>query len=189
MNAKKMIIWALSLGVIISASSAYSAENIIKNSSFEEVNEGKVPDWGLRQADGEDNPVKLDNMVAHTGKNSMSISHKNQVYSSMMQNIDVKPKTNYVASVWVKLDNVIVTEKGLGVKLYIGQCQDPWKTVKASPPYRDSCDWTKISLTFNSGEENKIQFIGYLHDASGKVWFDDFELMEVTMEVTETEAK
>jgi hypothetical protein len=108
----------------------------------------------------------------------MRITHKNPVYSKFSENIDVKPNTDYEASMWIKLDNVIVAEKGLGVKLYLGQGSDPWKTIKASPMCNGTCDWTKVSFTFNSGVNSKVQFIAYLHNSSGKAWFDDFELVE-----------
>lgn len=163
--------------LLCAAVSAFSQGNMLKNPGFETAAGTKPADWLFTEAPGEENAVSLDNAQFRTGKFGAKISHQNTAsYSQIRQNIELKPDTDYVASVWVRGENVTLAEKGLGVKLFLGKKDGG--TLKASDMYKGTFAWKKISLPFNSGSQTMMTVILYLHQGSGTVWFDDVEVRE-----------
>ncbi len=146
----------------------------VVNPGFEEQTTG----WSRREDERDPPSVAVDRDVKHAGAASIRISHRHsRSYSSVSQVVPCRPDTDYVASAFVRAEDV--RRQGIGVNLFIGDRHG----FGVGPPIRVSLrsgtyDWTRVAVRFNSGTRDAISVHAYLHEASGTVWFDDVEVRE-----------
>jgi len=101
---------------------------------------------------------------------------------SFTQTVQVKPKTKYLLSGWVKYEKVTVEEKGpygkIGVNLCIAGTWD-----HSSPLLEGSSDWKYLTLVFDSGDRSVLGVsarLGYYSNTTtGTAWFTDMCLVEL----------
>src|SRR6185369_996205 len=90
---------------------------------------------------------------------------------------EVQPRTDYTLTAWVKTENVSKVGGARGALLNIHELQDP--VHGATKPLVGNNDWTKVQLTFNSGELKELTvncLFGGWGRATGTAYFDDVEL-------------
>ncbi len=93
---------------------------------------------------------------------------------------DLKPKTKYKVTFFMKMENIIPTAKPAGARLNICSDRNHWAPAKF---LTGTQPWTRYEAVFTSGAGTngkvKSYILLYLMNASGKVWFDDIRLEEV----------
>jgi len=150
------------------------SENLLLNGSFEEWEDGFPKHWrgrkdGIHEADPID---KVDGEFSVKITNT-ELSH----YTSIYQDIKVKKNTDYVLVGWVKSENVVVGQGGMGGKVLILK---PGGSTHANypPKFAGNNPWHHVWFPFNSGEYENLQVMLYLHQSSGSIWFDNFYVYE-----------
>lgn len=160
----------------VSAQASKEAQsNLLQNSSAEEVRENRPVGWRPVTHNGDGALTVAD--AARTGSRSLRIASERGGDISWAARAAVKPRTDYTLSAWVKTDNVQRLGNARGALLNIHELQDPVRG--ATKPLVGNNDWTKLELTFNSGELSELTvncLFGGWGRATGTAWFDDIEL-------------
>lgn len=154
-----------------------AARNLLKNPSFEEGAENKPTGWRPTMHNG--NGELTVAAIAHTGAHSAKISSERGGDISWATQVEVKPRTDYTLSAWVKTEKVERVGGARGALLNIHELQDPVQG--ATKPLVGDNDWTKVELTFNTGELKEITvncLFGGWGRATGTAYFDDVELKQ-----------
>lgn len=121
-----------------------------------------------------------DNNVKYSNLQSYKIENKDYNNSAYYQTIKVKKNTPYKISCMIKTNNVNVTNenKNDGAKISILNSEEESTAITGTN------DWQKISLMFNSKNEENLQIAFMLggnseeKSAKGTVWFADFKIEE-----------
>jgi BppA domain 1 len=167
--------------VALSASFCFAAEepvNLLKNPSLEELNaKGKLANWGMRKLA----VTTTTKDEFRTGKQGVTMVHPESEYSSISQSVPVKPNTVYTATAWIKGKDIVPkAKKGCAMaRLYIGKPK-PGGTLKSTPSMKGTFDWKQVTVTFETGDYDRISFLVYLHKSTGTLWVDDVSLVEGT---------
>ena len=149
--------------------------NLIRNSSFEEVSAGKPVDWRTVTHSGRGQFSVGD--VGHSGSRSVKISSTNGGDISWAAQVPVKPRTDYKLTGWIKTENLQKVGRANGAMLNVHELQDPVRG--ATKALTGDNDWTKVELTFNSGQMREVTInclFGGWGRATGTAWYDDIEL-------------
>ncbi|HIW73290.1 MAG TPA: carbohydrate binding domain-containing protein [Firmicutes bacterium] len=191
---KKLLACASALLVTASLSSAVlgvsADEPLLRNGGLEELNDdGTTTGWdvwpgnpneGIKQA-------SVSTEIKHSGENSLCIEltpKNNQAvyqYTLAADNRFDFSKA-YTFSAWVKLDNVTATDAdgiriGVNRKGADGNGYDLRESIELG-----TYDWTKISITVPKALFPLVQYdvIIDIGRGEGKIYMDDFELVEAT---------
>ena len=168
--------WMFGLLFLASAVVEASPVNLLKNPDLADLdNRGKLVGWSMRKeaatttAEGE----------FRTGGQGVKFVHPVSEYSSISQNVSVKPNTVYTATAWMKGESIVPeADKGCAMaRLFIGK-PGTGSTLKSSTTMKGTFDWQKVTVTFDSGEFDRITFTVYLHKATGTLWADEMMLVE-----------
>jgi Phospholipase B/Carbohydrate binding domain len=150
----------------------------LDNNSFEALDGKGLPlHWQLKTHAGE---MKGDMQNAHSGSNSLMISHKNWTQSQLLSNpVTLKVGHLYRLSGWIKTDSA----KTQPLKRYptsVAACltMESLPFTNHSPAVGGTTGWTKIETLFIATRSNdRVRLhLGYNGDAVGKAWFDDLKL-------------
>lgn len=157
------------------AAATDSPANLIRNSSFEEVIDGKPVGWRTTTHSGRGEFSIAD--IAHTGSHSVKISSTNGGDISWAVTVPVKPRTDYKLTGWIKTEKVEKIGRANGAMLNVHELQDPVRG--GTKALSGDNDWTKVELSFNSGEMREVTInclFGGWGRVTGTAWFDDIEL-------------
>lgn len=186
---KKIFVFTL----LALVSTAFGAENLIKNGDFSQVTaDGKPANWVLwpkKLAPGV--KIAVDKNVGHNDDQSVSITNPSTRYYTRIDqmNIPVKPNTQYMFRAYIKGYNLEHSKKCGGVRAFIGHNGTVDRSItvvgpgimreklKAVDPW--SFDWMEVKRVFNSRKNTSIGLTIFLHFTKGTVWIDDVELVEV----------
>jgi hypothetical protein len=92
-----------------------------------------------------------------------------------MQEVAVSPYRAYRATLWVKAEDLQPTS-AFAVQVYT----EKRALSSARPRIQPTSDWTKVTLHFNSGDNEKLRiYAGLWGGRAGKLWLDDFSVEEV----------
>lgn len=155
---------------------AVASTNLIPNPSFEIQSDNRPINWRASTHSGRGTLALAD--IAHSGKHSVTISATNGADVSWAVHVAVKPRTDYRLSGWIKTENVQRLGRAIGALLNVHELQDPVRG--ATKGISGNTDWTKVELTFNSGQMTEITInclFGGWGRATGTAWFDDIELL------------
>lgn len=155
-------------------SSAATAENVIPNSSFETVNEGRPANWRTVNHSGRGQFEVAEQ--GRTGK-GVKISSDQGADSSWAVRVPVKPRTEYRLTGWIKTEGVRKIGGAHGAMFNIHELQDPVRG--ATKALIGDNDWTQVQLNFNTGEMRELTvncLFGAWGRASGTAYFDDVQL-------------
>jgi putative heme-binding domain-containing protein len=155
--------------------SAEPQKNLLPNPSFEQIADNRPTGWRPVTHSGRGELTVAD--IGKTGGHSVKISSEGGGDVSWAAHVDVKPRTDYTLSAWVKTENVQKVGGGRGALLNIHELQDPIRG--ATKPLAGNNDWTKVELTFNSGDLKELTvncLFGGWGRATGAAYFDDVEL-------------
>ncbi|HUS36696.1 MAG TPA: c-type cytochrome, partial [Verrucomicrobiae bacterium] len=155
--------------------SAQAQNNLLPNSSFEEANDNRPNGWRSVTHNGRGEFGVA--TIGHSGSKSVKITSAEGGDLSWAARATVKPRTDYTLSAWVKTENVRRVGNARGALLNIHELQDPARG--ATKPVVGDNDWTKVELTFNSGDLTELTvncLFGGWGRAAGTAYFDDVEL-------------
>ncbi|MBN2444158.1 MAG: glycosyltransferase family 39 protein [Spirochaetales bacterium] len=178
MRRSVVFLWICVLG-LSSLLSLYAGENLIKNPSFEKDHNGWASHWFTRSyLEGEEDvSYSLETGEAHTGERFISASTDKSNDVRIYQIVEVKPKTVYRLSAWVKAENV---RGGVGVNISVPD------SFAASPGVKDTQrNWQEVVLYGMTGKYQTrlpvtLRIGGWAGFSSGKAEFDDVSMTEVT---------
>ena len=169
---KKRILHLFSIVfLVVSSLSAQQPENLLENSSFEEIGPTgwKQIKWGKNDA------AFITGAQGRAGGSSIGIAAETGGNAAWTTRVKVTPKTDYRLSGWIKTEDVHKsTGRGAQITLDI----NPEK----SQAFLGTTDWTFVDYTFNSGKKKEIRIYALLGGngtSSGKVWFDDLQLVSL----------
>ncbi len=175
-------VWALffsTAGLALAQDNA----NLLRNAGFEALNDqGWATDWQIwPHTLPEAGAVSIDAGVAHAGGHSLRITHRRATsYSRAQQTIPVEPNTEYLVTGWVKAENVELGEGSQGARLYIEKAGGDTASKRQSGTF----GWKQIRVgPLNTKSATKMTIMGYLHRATGTVWYDDLTVVKVTPEL------
>ncbi len=154
---------------------AGSPVNLVSNSSFEDQTDGKPTGWRPATHSGRGEFAAAN--ISHTGGRSVKISSEPGGDVSWAARAEVKPRTDYKLTGWIKTEKVQRLGNARGAILNVHELQDPVRG--ATKPLVGDNDWTQVELAFNSGAMNEVTInclLGGWGRATGTAWFDDIEL-------------
>jgi len=171
--------WGWAIPVLVAAAMAQTLvaqektggrENLLKNPSFEDGMEG----WDFSAWDKK-GVSRIDEGEARGGTKSAVIENATADDSFLKQTVTVKPNTLYRFSGVIKTENV--ETKNFGATLSLEGTFETTKSIERSK------SWTRVEFEFDSGPLATIKVgcrLGHNSSkASGKVWFDELELVEL----------
>lgn len=150
--------------------------NLIKNPSFEAIKNGKPIGWRTSRWGGPEPEFLVEDKFGHSGKKCVKISSTQGANASWSFPIQVKPRTDYRVSVWVKTENVKATRFGAQVNLHELQFEGKTEAIEGDK------GWTQLTSEFNSGSRTSILvncLFGGWGSATGTAWFDDVSVKEL----------
>jgi len=147
--------------------------NLLANPGFEEPL-GKAFHWsGFLNETGQMERVSD---VSCEGRHSLKIFGKDPLFqSSSRAYAPVKTNTVYTLSCRIRTENAVARVGGLRLDADGRQMgnNNYWP-----PSVSGTRDWTRVQLTFNTGETRFIRPIVGVYGKRGAAWFDDFQLRE-----------
>jgi putative membrane-bound dehydrogenase-like protein len=152
-----------------------SAANLIPNSSFEELTDGRPNGWRTTTHSGRGELTVAD--VGRTGRRSVKISSEQGGDVSWAVRVPVKPRTDYRLTGWIKTEKAQKLGRANGAMFNIHELQDPVRG--GTKALSGDNDWTQVQLNFNSGQMREVTInclFGGWGRATGTAWFDDVEL-------------
>ena len=165
------------------SSDAFESQ-ILRNASLEELNgDGTITHWDIWPGNEAEGTRKFEIVSdAHTGKNAVRIdlveSNMHAIYQYCVDTTAFDFSADYMASVWVKLENVDTS--ALTFTVQRKDSTGTWHRVSTSMDTAKTDGWTQIEMEC-PGVENAdlVQFdvkvdIG---TGSGCVYLDDFDLV------------
>jgi hypothetical protein len=164
--------------------------NILKNSGFEEANDGVPGNWERRTELAEGSRIYTDTQVAYSGRNSLCIEvssdQAGESLSFSLQVVDEIP-----SGARLSLTGVIKTEnlaEGAVVSLVARSLDSDdqlkgFASTERTQTFTGTNDWTKVETRFLIPANTARLEIWTLLSGTGKVWFDDVQLIhEVPVE-------
>ncbi len=152
-------------------SSAVEEKFVIKNPSFEELEDNLPKGWKTAQWRPKAG-FEVDS-IGHSGMRSVKISSAEGADASWTTVVAVKPYSKYQLSGWIKTQDVkAITGKGALFNLHNLQ---PLQTKAIT----GTQDWTRVELVFDTEANDAVQvncLLGGWGKASGAAWFDDVQL-------------
>ena len=116
-----------------------------------------------------------DNSTRHSGSSSARITAATPNDAWFWQEATVEANTVYLLTGWIKTENV---SDGAGANLSL---VGTWTHTQG---LLGTNDWTRVSISFNSGSSTRITIgarLGYwAGTSSGTAWFDDLRLTAIT---------
>ena len=149
--------------------------NLIQNASFEQTKNDLPVGWKKSTWGGKPD-FSLETGFGHTGKNCVKISSTAGANASWSFQINVKPRTDYRVTAWVKTTAVKTGRFGAQINLHELQFEGKTEAIKGDR------GWTRLTSEFNSGERTSILvncLFGGWGSATGEAWFDDISVVEL----------
>ena len=150
--------------------------NILKNPSFEDVNDKGLPDKWISKVHNKVD-LAIDSTVARTGKNSARATSTVGGGSEFLQIPYLEPG-EYLLTGWYKTEN-IEGERGVQFKAAGNGMED--QVTRFVTGTTD--DWQQLQLNFKVDRGHGVLLFclfGAWADATGTVWFDDISLYQIS---------
>jgi hypothetical protein len=187
---KKMLLAGLAAMFLSAGMAGAEEENLVKNSSFEEIGGNGMPiGWKLTKdpALGEKVVHSL-STEAHSGKYSAYIRRlagKEARHSGWLQFLSLPSRTTYKVSAWIKTKDV---KNGDGRVFYLCMAAEKRDHVKYYRSVTGNSEWTYYEFTFTTPEEpmkkGKSYIYPVLFNGEGEVWIDDVKITPISEDVT-----
>ncbi len=154
------------------------AANLLPNASFEQGADGKPAEWTPHTWGGTGTFSYAE--TGRTGERSLMIESDAGGDIAWHVRVPVAPHATYRLSGWIKTENVQTKGQAKGALLNLHNIQPV-----ATPAVKGTSDWTKVQVVFETGGEDYVHvncLFGGWGLATGKAWFDDLSLEQVSME-------
>jgi dolichyl-phosphate-mannose-protein mannosyltransferase len=163
---------------IVSAQVTKAAENLLGNSSFEEISSDIPTLWSTMAYEEGKTKFTVDQAGAHSGSSYVTIENTQANDARWVQKIKVKSNTQYKLSGWVKTDNIGTEAKG--ANLTVEGIADSSPDVKGT-----SAEWQPLEMYFKTDKKQvelavTARLGGYGSANTGKASFDDLIVEEIT---------
>ena len=145
--------------------------------------QGRDKSWPLQGT------VARDTAIKHGGEASLRIENglTTDITDVICTMFPVEPQTIYRLRVWVRGENIVLNPNdGAGALAWYHTrpTRDQWKDVtwgaQSPEPKQGTFDWTRFSWRLETnGDAKFMDVVLQLRRASGKLWYDDAELVEV----------
>lgn len=153
-------------------------QNLLKNPSFEEVQEGLPVHWISKVNNGKAN-LSIDSTVARTGKNSGRIESSAGGGGEFLVIPRLKPG-EYILTAWVKTKDVVGPHG-----ILIRAAGHGLENTQTSGLKGTHDDWQQLQLNFRVKEEGGVLLFclfGAWAATTGTAWFDDISLFQLSSE-------
>ncbi len=179
MCKKLSIFFCVTLLAMTLTTNIFAEGNLIKNGSFEDVQNGAPTDWTIYSytTDEGASEFKIETDGAYSDSNCATIVNNVENDSRYMQTISAQPNKNYKLSCYIKGENI--GDSGNGAVLSVeGQ-------VSATNPLRNTDElWEYVEMYVKTGEginsfNVTVGVGGYGAVSTGKASFDDVRAEEV----------
>jgi alpha-N-arabinofuranosidase len=171
-QTKNFVSVILATAFICAAIAWAESENLIKNPSFADSSGSDPALWRQQRWNG--NAEFEYSSQGRKDSSSVMITSEGGADAAWSQQVSVKTSARYRLSGWIKTQGLELKD-GRGAQLNVHELQ----SVRTKAVTGDS-DWTKVECEFETGFENSLQInclFGGWGRATGKVWFDDIELV------------
>ncbi|MFE5319205.1 DNRLRE domain-containing protein [Paenibacillus sp. NPDC056579] len=151
--------------------------NLLVNGSFESVTGGLPSSWSRWVASGTPQYV-IDEAVFKDGGKSIRIQADATARNSLTQSVGVEPGASYQLSAWVKMDNIVSTDRGVVIRYqFYNSSNQKIGTDSFAGARKGTQNWEQITqkVTVPEGAVRML-FELFLWNATGTVWFDDAKL-------------
>ena len=179
MCKKLSVFFCASLLALTLTTNIFAEENLIKNGSFEDVQNGTPTHWTIYSyiTDEGASEFKIETGGAYSDNNCATIVNNVENDSRYVQTISAQPNKNYKISCYIKGENI--GDSGNGAVLSVeGQ-------VSATNPLRNTDElWEYVEMYVRTGEginsfNVTVGVGGYGAVSTGKAFFDDVRTEEV----------
>lgn len=179
MCKKLSIFFCVTLLAMTLTTNIFAEGNLIKNGSFEDVQNGVPTDWTIYSytTDEGASEFKIETDGAYSDSNCATIVNNVENDSRYIQTISAQPNKNYKLSCYIKGENI--GDSGNGAVLSVeGQ-------VSATNPLRNTDElWEYVDMYVKTGEginsfNVTVGVGGYGAVSTGKASFDDVRAEEV----------
>lgn len=179
MCKKLSIFFCVTLLAMTLTTNIFAEGNLIKNGSFEDVQNGTPTDWNIYSytTDEGASEFKIETAGAFSDNNCATIVNNVENDSRLIQTISAQPNKNYKLSCYIKGENI--GDSGNGAVLSVeGQ-------VSATNPLRNTDElWEHVEMYVKTGEGINsftvtVGIGGYGAMSTGKAYFDDVRAEEV----------
>ncbi len=171
------IIFILTSSFLVSGIALADTAVDVQNIGFEDWSTDSPLYWDVNSWENNGRAFS-DSSIKHSGQKSVCIQNDKPTDTRCRQGVSVKPNTVYKISCWVKTQDVGADKKGANIS--VAEITDTSKDIHGT-----NSDWENISLYGRTGnDQNKITLTvglgGYGSLNSGKAWFDDVSVTEVS---------
>ena len=148
----------------------------IVNGGFEEFQGNQFAGYRFHDKPGEISFV--DHEIVREGKTALRFEHFGELdpqhgHARVMQEISVHPHRYYRFTCWVKTENM---RGSFRVQVLV----DSRSLAPYDPGIRETTDWRKVTMTFNSLEYDRVRlYVGLWGGKAGRVWLDDMRIEEI----------
>jgi alpha-N-arabinofuranosidase len=159
-------------GLGAAAASPETVPNLIENASFEQAAGDTPAGWNRRVWGGSGTFTCAS--IGRTGGRSVQLGSERGADISWIQDVPVKPGTEYRLAGWIKTENVA---GATGALLNVHNLQ-PVQTNAVT----GTRDWTRVECRFETAHHQRIQInclFGGWGLSTGTAWFDDIRLTEI----------
>ncbi|HEX9061561.1 MAG TPA: phospholipid carrier-dependent glycosyltransferase, partial [Clostridia bacterium] len=171
------IIFILTSSFLVSGTALADTAVDVQNIGFEDGGTDAPLFWDVNSWENNGRAF-TDSSIKHSGQKSVCIQNDKPTDTRCRQSVQVKPNTVYKISCWVKTQDVGPDKKGANIS--VAEITDTSKDIHGT-----NTGWENISLYGRTGsDQNKITVTvglgGYGSLNSGKAWFDDVSVTEVS---------
>jgi len=177
------LVIAMIIFYLLVSFSCYANENLVKNGSFKEVNDNLPAYWSEDSYNKSDEETKYNvgktRLSSGAYTNYVTIENIKENDARLVQEISVKPLTNYKLSCWIKAENCKSDRKGANISVIHG------RVFGTSRDFKDTQGiWEYVEYYIKTDKEQKyltvaIRLGGYGSVTTGKASFYDFKIIEV----------
>ncbi|MFH1514575.1 MAG: carbohydrate binding domain-containing protein [bacterium] len=157
----------------------FGRTNLIHNSGFEEIGVDSKPLY-YQLIENLNEAIFVDKNLSHTGNSSVRMENfgsNEHGHCRIYQEFDLKNRTEYEVSVWVKTENLNPADS-LRIIAFKPDMTGQLVSSYFDIPPKSTQNWTKYTFQFLSGDEKSTKlYFGTWGAKSGKVWIDDLKVV------------
>ncbi len=154
-------------------------KNLIVNPSFENLKDGQPDKWILKKHRNHPE-IFVDSSVARSGEHSVRVSSSTGGGAEVLRIVNLEPG-QYFYSGWVKTKDFSSKERGVYLRVAGRDVEEA--TSEIITDSRD--EWQKLKVNFRVKAKSGVllfALFGGWTDATGTVWYDDMELIQLSSE-------
>ncbi|MBS3056617.1 MAG: hypothetical protein J4473_04245 [Candidatus Aenigmarchaeota archaeon] len=155
----------------------WEPQNLINNSDFEfNFSSTNISNWTEFPANGETNPIQVDNHDYYYGTRGVRISHTvSNSTSNLSTHVTLNTNTQYTFSGYMKVTSVINITGGGNATLRISD-----GVTNRDLNVNGTKNWTRYNVSFNTGSSTSFTIYAMLNNVNGTAYFDSLMLVQTS---------